>query len=103
VLFQSLGNFLHPELAAERKNLIGRVLLDRETLRVRQVQAISVATDGATGSFADAPSPAAVPTNRTWTPVNDSTWRSGVSPYVKGAYFNLPSGSTSSPTAGRSR
>lgn len=89
VLFHSLGNFLHPELAAERKNLIGRVLLDRETLRVRQVQGISVATDGATASFADAPSPTRVPSNRIWTAVSDSAWRSGVSPYVRGAYFNL--------------
>jgi hypothetical protein len=89
VLFQSLGNFLHPELAAQRKNLIGRVLLDRQTLRVRQVQAISVAADGATASFADAPPPTRVPSNRDWTAVDDSTWRSGTSPYVQGAYFNL--------------
>ncbi len=96
VLFHSLGNFLHPELAAERKNLIGRVLLDRKTLRVRQVQGISVAADGATASFADAPSPTRVPSNRTWAAVNDSTWRSGVSPYVQGAYFNLDPEPTSS-------
>lgn len=103
VLFQSLGNFLHPELAAERKNMIGRVLLDRETLRVRQVQAISLAADGATASFADAPSPTEIPTNRTWTPVSDSTWRSGVSPYVEGAYFNLGPGRPPSTTASRHR
>lgn len=89
VLFQSLGNFLHPELAAQRENIIGRVLLDRETLQVRQVQAISVATDGLTGNFADAPPPTQVPSNRDWTAVRDSTWRSGVSPFAQGAYFNL--------------
>jgi len=89
VLFQSLGNFLHPELAGQRENIIGRVLLDRETLRVRQVQAVSVATDGLTGSFADAPPPTRVPTNRSWTAVDDSTWRSGGSPFLQGAYFNL--------------
>jgi poly-gamma-glutamate synthesis protein (capsule biosynthesis protein) len=89
VLFQSLGNFLHPELAAQRKNLIGRVLLDRESLRVRQVQAIAVAADGATASFADAPPPTRIPSNRPWTAVSDSTWRSGVSPYVRAAYFNV--------------
>ncbi|HKL88762.1 MAG TPA: hypothetical protein VJ884_07125, partial [Salinibacter sp.] len=89
VLFQSLGNFLHPELAAQRENIIGRVLLDRKTLRVRQVQAVSVATDALTGSFADAPPPTRVPTNRNWTAVSDSTWRSGVSPFAQGAYFNL--------------
>jgi poly-gamma-glutamate synthesis protein (capsule biosynthesis protein) len=89
VLFQSLGNFLHPELAGQRENIIGRVLLDRETLRVRQVQAVSVATDGLTGSFADAPPPTQVPANRSWTAVSDSTWRSGASPFMKGAYFLL--------------
>ena len=89
VLFQSLGNFLHPELAAQRENIIGRVLLDRETLRVRQVQAVSVATNAMTGSFADAPPPTQVPANRDWTAVSDSTWRSGVSPFAQGAYFNL--------------
>jgi poly-gamma-glutamate synthesis protein (capsule biosynthesis protein) len=89
VLFQSLGNFLHPELAGQRRNVIGRVLLDRETLRVRQVQVLSVATDGLQGRFADAPSPTLVPSNRDWTAVGDSTWRSGVSPFAQGAYFNL--------------
>jgi poly-gamma-glutamate synthesis protein (capsule biosynthesis protein) len=89
VLFQSLGNFLHPELAAQRENIIGRVLLDRETLQVRQVQAVSVATDGLTGSFADAPPPTRVPANRAWTAVGDSTWRAGGSPFMQGAYFNL--------------
>jgi poly-gamma-glutamate synthesis protein (capsule biosynthesis protein) len=89
VLFQSLGNFLHPELSAQRENIIGRVLLDQETLRVRQVQAVSIATDGLTGSFAGAPPPTQVPTNRSWTAVGDSTWRSGGSPFAQGAYFNL--------------
>jgi poly-gamma-glutamate synthesis protein (capsule biosynthesis protein) len=104
VLFQSLGNFLHPELAAQRKNVIGRVLLDRETLRVRQVQAIAVAADGATASFADAPSPTLVPSNRDWTAVSDSIWRSGVSPYVRGAYFNVaPPRSSPSSTDDRDR
>lgn len=89
VLFQSLGNFLHPELAAQRKNFIGRVLLDRETLRVRQVQAVAVATEGARGSFAKAPVPTRIPSNRAWTAVSDSTWRSGTRPFAQGAYFNL--------------
>lgn len=33
VIFESLGNFLHPSLGAQSKNFIGRALFDVETLK----------------------------------------------------------------------
>lgn len=47
VAFLSLGNFIHPWLSAQSPNLIGRILFDATTAEVRQVQAIMVATEGA--------------------------------------------------------
>ncbi|PSP17133.1 MAG: hypothetical protein BRC58_06870 [Cyanobacteria bacterium QS_8_64_29] len=88
ILFESLGNFLHPSLAAQRKNIIGRVLLDRDTLEPRQVQVIPVATQGVRGSFARAPNPARIPANRDWQTVDGAAWRSGAPESVRGAYFN---------------
>lgn len=46
VVFESLGNFLHPALAAQQKNFIGRALLDLRTLKLRQVQVLPVANSG---------------------------------------------------------
>ena len=46
VIFESLGNFLHPSLAAQSKNYIGRALFDPQTLALRQVQVIPVANAG---------------------------------------------------------
>ncbi len=46
VVFESLGNFLHPSLAAQSKNLIGRALFDKDTLALRQVQVLPVANAG---------------------------------------------------------
>jgi len=92
VLFESLGNFLHPSLAGQPRNLIGRVLLDAETLQVRQVQALSLSTDGLEGWFDGAPSPTEVPANRSWRLIQDSTWQSGVTPDVRGAYFTVEPG-----------
>lgn len=46
VVFESLGNFLHPALAAQSKNFIGRALFDKETLALRQVQVLPVANAG---------------------------------------------------------
>lgn len=46
VVFESLGNFLHPSLAAQTKNFIGRALYDLETKTLRQVQVLPVANSG---------------------------------------------------------
>ena len=42
VVFHGLGNFLHNQVAPNPDNLIGRVLLDLDTLRPRQIQVIPV-------------------------------------------------------------
>lgn len=46
VVFESLGNFLHPGLGTQAKNFIGRALFDRETLKLRQVQLLPIANSG---------------------------------------------------------
>ncbi len=42
VLFQSLGNFAHPALSDQEKNLVGRALFDLSDLKLRQVQVLPV-------------------------------------------------------------
>lgn len=61
VIFESLGNFLHPNLAAQAKNYIGRALFDEATLTLAQVQLIPVQNTGydikySSASLADLPS-----------------------------------------------
>ncbi len=46
VVFESLGNFLHPSLGGQAKNFIGRALFDLRTLELRQVQVLPVANAG---------------------------------------------------------
>lgn len=46
VVFESLGNFLHPSLAAKAENFIGRALFDPDTLALRQVQLLPVHNAG---------------------------------------------------------
>jgi hypothetical protein len=46
VVFESLGNFLHPSLGAQAKNFIGRALYDLRTLKLRQIQVLPVANAG---------------------------------------------------------
>ncbi|MEA2747102.1 MAG: hypothetical protein QOI41_1245 [Myxococcales bacterium] len=46
VVFESLGNFLHPSLGAQSKNFIGRALYDLRTLKLRQIQVLPVANAG---------------------------------------------------------
>lgn len=46
VVFESLGNFIHPSLGAQQRNFIGRALFDPETLKLRQVQVLPVANAG---------------------------------------------------------
>ncbi len=71
VVFESFGNFLHPALAAQSKNFVGRVLFDRASLGVRQVQLIAVENRGET----IAPStqdPAQVAANLRWSPASSA-------------------------------
>ncbi len=42
IIFDSLGNFLHPSMAAQSKNIIARILIDPNSKKIAQVQAISV-------------------------------------------------------------
>lgn len=46
VVFESLGNFIHPSLGAQSKNFIGRALFDPENLKLRQVQVLPIANAG---------------------------------------------------------
>lgn len=89
VMFESLGDFIHPYLSGGPDNIIGRVLFDIDTLELRQVQVIPIATDGVYASFGGAYSPNQVPANVNWRVVNDATWRSGVSAEAWGGYANI--------------
>ena len=88
VLFESLGNFIHPSLRASSDHIIGRVLFDLETLELRQVQVIPIALDRVNASFY-AINPMNVPANLSWKYVDDSAWRSGVNSRARGAYSNI--------------
>lgn len=65
VVFESVGNFLHPGLAAQPKNYVGRALLDPQSLELRQVQLVAVGNKGRDlePSHED---PGSVPANLAW-------------------------------------
>lgn len=65
VVFESVGNFLHPSLAAQAKNFIGRALFDKTTLELRQVQLLPVANAGSDVRWSTA-DVAKHPANLTW-------------------------------------
>ncbi len=71
VVFESLGNFLHPSLGAQAKNFIGRALFDPQSLKLRQVQLLPVANSGSDvrWSTADATS---IESNLRWTRLPES-------------------------------
>lgn len=89
VLFESLGNFIHPSLVPNSENIIGRALFDLDTLKLRQVQIIPMSVHRVSASFSGAPNPKALSANLSWQSVNDANWRSGVSSQVKAAYSNI--------------
>ncbi|MBX3212301.1 MAG: CapA family protein [Labilithrix sp.] len=72
VIFESLGNFLHPSLAVQSRNFIGRALFDAETLALRQVQLLPVTNTGmeVRPSTADART---IESNLRWTRMEGST------------------------------
>jgi len=88
VLFESLGNFIHPSLGSSNDHIIGRVLFDLDTMKLRQVQIIPIAVNRITVSF-NSINPLNVPANLSWQYVDDSTWESGVNSRVRGAYSNI--------------
>jgi hypothetical protein len=67
VVFESLGNFLHPALAARAQNFIGRALFDSATLKLRQVQLLPVHNAGTEIRWSQA-NGADVRSNLRWTP-----------------------------------
>jgi len=90
VMFESLGNFIHPNLAAKQKDIIGRALFDLDTLQLRQVQAIPLKVDAAFASFAGALPPTSIPaSNFKWQVIDDSNWRSGLTPQLRGVFYNI--------------
>jgi poly-gamma-glutamate synthesis protein (capsule biosynthesis protein) len=89
VLFESLGNFIHPALVPQSQNIIGRALFDLKTLKLRQVQVIPVYVNRVYASFNGAPNPTALKANLTWKTANDATWKSGVNASVRAAYSNI--------------
>ena len=89
VLFESLGNFIHPSLVPGSENIIGRALFDIKTLQLRQVQTIPIYVNRVSASFSGAPNPRSLNANLTWQLVNDSTWRSGVNSQARAAYSNI--------------
>jgi len=54
VVFESLGNFIHPNLAAQQKNYIGRALFDKDTLALSQVQVLPIQNTGSDVRFSSA-------------------------------------------------
>ncbi len=89
VLFESLGNFIHPSLIASSQHLIGRVLFDLDTLELRQVQIIPMAVNRVYVNFGGTPNPTSLPANLTWKYTRDKTWQSGVNSQAKAAYSNI--------------
>lgn len=76
VIFESLGNFLHPGLAAQTRNIVGRALFDAETFELRQVQALPIANAG---------------TEIRWSSVNGAELQANVrwSPATRGVFANV--------------
>lgn len=89
VLFESLGNFIHPYLKPRPEQAIARVLFDLKTLQLRQIQVIPIALDGVHASFNGAIAPTQFPANFTWKVVDSPTWQSGIGEAVRGGYANI--------------
>lgn len=91
VMFESLGNFIHPNLAPKQKDMIGRVLIDLQTLKIKQIQAIPMKINGTYASFLGALAPSSIPaSNFRWNSINDSNWAKGIKTKPQGVYYNLP-------------
>jgi poly-gamma-glutamate synthesis protein (capsule biosynthesis protein) len=73
VVFESLGNFLHPSLGAQAKNFIGRALFDLRTLQLRQVQVLPVANAGRDVRWSSVDG-AALQANLQWSPASHGVY-----------------------------
>jgi poly-gamma-glutamate capsule biosynthesis protein CapA/YwtB (metallophosphatase superfamily) len=70
VVFHGLGNFMHNQVAPNPDNLIGRVLLDLQTLQPKQIQVIPVLNNAVDVDVVLAPASKALPkANLEWTRV----------------------------------
>ena len=75
VLFEGMGNFLHPHLSLKNINYIARALFDPKTLKLTQIQVIPVRNEG--GLYGgrvkfSKTSGKKVPANLTWKEIKDS-------------------------------
>ena len=73
VVFESLGNFLHPSLGGQAKNFIGRALFDVSTLKLRQVQVLPVANAGRDVRWS-ATSGSSLQANLRWSPATHGVY-----------------------------
>lgn len=89
VLFESLGNFIHPALVPSSQHIIGRVLFDIKTLKLRQVQIIPISVSRVNASFKGTPNPQSIPANLSWKTVSDGRWKAGINTSIRGAYSNI--------------
>jgi len=63
VVFESVGNFIHPSLGAQSKNLIGRALFDLGSMKLRQVQLLPIRNTGTDVRWSADIDGAALPSN----------------------------------------
>jgi len=73
VVFESLGNFLHPSLGGQAKNFIGRALFDLRTLKLRQVQVLPIANAGRDVRWSTT-NGAALQANLNWSPATHGVY-----------------------------
>lgn len=88
VLFESVGNFIHPALVPGSEHIIGRVLFDIKTLKLRQVQAIPISLNRVYANFGGA-NPSGLKSNLTWKYTSDAAWKSGVKSSARAVYANV--------------
>ena len=74
VVFESVGNFLHPSLGAQAKNFIGRALYDLRTLKLRQVQVLPVANAGHDVKWSSSIDGGALQANLKWSPATHGVY-----------------------------
>jgi len=71
VIFESLGNFIHPSLGAQSKNFIGRALFDLESKKLKQVQILPIANTGGAVTWSSS-SASSIESNLRWTKLPES-------------------------------
>ncbi|NJN75309.1 MAG: CapA family protein [Synechococcaceae cyanobacterium RL_1_2] len=90
VMFESLGNFIHPQLLPQGQDFIGRALFDLETLQLAQVQGIPVNVQRAIATYNNAPNAQSIPSKGfKWQSIQDTSWGEGLQVNVTGVYHNL--------------